>query len=49
MHLLKKKTEYYTLMFDFDFKESHEGYNNYKDKSVEIVDFIIDNINRILE
>lgn len=47
--LVELKTEYYVIMFDFDFKNKHEGYENYKDCSVEIVDFIIDNINDVLK
>jgi hypothetical protein len=42
------KTEYYKLMFDFDFKSNNYGYVQYKDDSVKIVDFIVENINKVL-
>ena len=46
--LVEKKTEYYKLMFDFDFKEKHGGYNTYAHNSDQIVDHMIKIINKIL-
>jgi hypothetical protein len=46
--IVEKKTEYYKLMFDFDFKEKNENCDNYKGKSNEIVLYIIEKINLVL-
>jgi hypothetical protein len=46
--LVDVKTEYYTLMFDFDFKEKHNC-ADYKDKADQIIDFVIEHINSVLK
>jgi hypothetical protein len=58
--LVEMKTEFYKLIFDFDFKESNQRDNNdskhiediyydiYINKDIEIVDYIISLINNIL-
>jgi len=52
--LVEKKTEFYRLMFDFDFKENRDlkieeiYYNLYINKDIEIVDYVISLINTIL-
>ena len=47
--LVEKKTEYYKLMFDFDFKNKNGECDKYIDNSIKIVDFIINHINTTLE
>ena len=46
--LVEKKTDFYKLMFDFDFKEKHKYYHLYSHISNEIVNHLIDIINQTL-
>jgi len=46
--MIEKKTEYYRLMFDFDFKENKEFIEPYLEKSDKILEYIIKNINKTL-
>jgi hypothetical protein len=47
--LVEKKTDYYKLMFDFDYKDKNNGYNTYKNQTYEITDYIIILINKTLK
>ena len=47
--LVEKKTEYYKLMFDIDFKEKNVGFVEYESKINDITQFILDVISKSLK